>query len=178
MCPVNHASFLVTTNVTGQDVDADNEADKAKDANTICRLAKDVGGRLGPKIILGSLKRSGKGKISYSYRQHTRTETRYVSFIEGTVYLVVSNILSCAEMGRLTEGLCPSDKVKDKGFKRLMKTGRPNYWIRSPSAVSRDVNNVPSKTRNHIAKLLQVGHFSFKLSQFWVHTGCRSTAAR
>lgn len=52
------------------------EADKAKDANAVRKLAKDVSGRLDPKTIMGSFKRSGKGKISYSYRQHTRTETR------------------------------------------------------------------------------------------------------
>ncbi|KAF5331114.1 hypothetical protein D9619_005956 [Psilocybe cf. subviscida] len=113
------------------------EADKAKDANAVRKLAKDVSGRLDPKTIMGSFKRSGKGKISYSYRQHTRTETR-------------------AEIVRwVAESLRPFEIVKDKGFKRLMKTGRPDYWIPSPSTVSRDVKTVFSKTRNRIAKLLQ-----------------------
>jgi hypothetical protein len=37
-----------------------------------------------------------------------------------------------------------------------MKTGRPEYYIPSPSTVSRDVKKVFAKVRNRIARMLQV----------------------
>ncbi|KAF8811029.1 hypothetical protein BYT27DRAFT_7027152, partial [Phlegmacium glaucopus] len=64
-------------------------------------------------LITAAFERKGKGKVSYSHRQHTRTETS------------------------------------------LMKTGRPEYWIPSPSTVARDVKLVFAKTRNRIAKMLK-----------------------
>ncbi|KAH6911784.1 hypothetical protein BKA70DRAFT_1086222, partial [Coprinopsis sp. MPI-PUGE-AT-0042] len=57
-------------------------------------------------------KRTGKGKVSYSHRQHTSVETR------------------------------------------LMKTGRPEYKVPSPSTVSRDIKAVFAKARQCMAKLL------------------------
>ncbi|PPQ88236.1 hypothetical protein CVT25_005286 [Psilocybe cyanescens] len=65
--------------------------------------------------ITAAFKRKGKGKISYSHRQHTKTETR-----AEIVHWV-------AESSR------PLNIVKDRGFQSLMKTGRPEYWIPSPS---------------------------------------------
>ncbi|KAA1479015.1 hypothetical protein DENSPDRAFT_753489, partial [Dentipellis sp. KUC8613] len=67
--------------------------------------------------ITAAFKRSKKGKVTYSHRQHTKAET--------------------------------------KGFNCLMKTGRPGYYIPSPSTVSRDVKLVFARARNRIAKLLQ-----------------------
>ena len=40
-----------------------------------------------------------------------------------------------------------------------MKTGRPGYYIPSPAMVSRDVKKVFIKSRQRIAKMLQVYHF-------------------
>ncbi|KAI1783386.1 hypothetical protein LXA43DRAFT_903694 [Ganoderma leucocontextum] len=37
----------------------------------------------------------------------------------------------------------------------LMKTGRPNYYIPSPSTVARDVKQIFARTRTRIAKMLQ-----------------------
>lgn len=44
-----------------------------------------------------------------------------------------------------------------------MKTGRPEYYIPSPSTVSRDVKLVFARTRQRIAKMLQEhdGQLSF-----------------
>lgn len=50
----------------------------------------------------------------------------------------------------------PLSIVEDEGFKVLMKTGRPEYYIPSRSTVARDVKFVFKKTRDRIAKLLQV----------------------
>ncbi|KAG2084071.1 uncharacterized protein F5147DRAFT_748844 [Suillus discolor] len=63
--------------------------------------------------ITASFKRKGKGKITYSHRQHTKTETK-------------------AEIVRwVCESARPFDIVKDRGFQSLMKTGRPEYYLPS-----------------------------------------------
>jgi hypothetical protein len=88
--------------------------------------------------ITASFERAGKGTITYSNRQHTKTETR-------------------TEIVRwVSENLRPFRIVRDRAFQCLMKTGRPGYYIPSPSTVSRDVKVVFAKTRKRIAKLLQV----------------------
>jgi hypothetical protein len=50
----------------------------------------------------------------------------------------------------------PFSIVNDRGFLCLMKTGRPSYYIPSPSTVSRDVRMVFMMVRVRIAKMLQV----------------------
>ncbi|KAG1723998.1 hypothetical protein EDD22DRAFT_982907 [Suillus occidentalis] len=56
--------------------------------------------------ITASFERKGKGKVTYLHCQHTHGETR-------------AEII-----------------VKDQGFQSLMKTGRPEYYIPSPSTIS------------------------------------------
>lgn len=46
--------------------------------------------------------------------------------------------------------------VEDQGFKKLMKTGRPEYYLPSRVTVARDVKHVFKKARKCIAKMLQV----------------------
>jgi hypothetical protein len=50
-------------------------ADEAKDANEV--WSKIVGSVLRDRTITASFARKGKGKVTYSHRQHTRAETRY-----------------------------------------------------------------------------------------------------
>ena len=50
----------------------------------------------------------------------------------------------------------PFEIVKDRGFLSLMKTGRPGYYVPSPSTVSRDVKQVFARTRARVAEMLQV----------------------
>jgi hypothetical protein len=89
--------------------------------------------------IKSSFERKGNGKVSYSHRQHTKAEMRL-------------------EIVRwVSESLRPFEIVKDSGFQRLMKTGRPEYYLPSPSTVSRDVRLVFVQTRKQIARMLQVG---------------------
>ncbi|RDX45216.1 hypothetical protein OH76DRAFT_1305229, partial [Lentinus brumalis] len=82
-------------------------------------------GRTG--TITDFFKRAGKGKVTYSIRQMTAKETR------------------CR----------PYEMVKDRAFLTLMKTGRPEYKIPSPSTVSRDVRRVFAKCRPRIARMLR-----------------------
>ncbi len=57
----------------------------------------------------------------------------------------------------------PTLFVKDPGFQCLMKTGRPGYWIPSPSTVARNIKVIYTKCREKIARLLQEyeGELSF-----------------
>lgn len=80
---------------------------------------------------------------------------------QGTMKLVLwSNSDACccrSEIVRwVSESLRPFDIVKDRGFQSLMKTGRPEYYLPSPSTVSRDVRLIYARTRKHVAKMLRV----------------------
>jgi hypothetical protein len=55
----------------------------------------------------------------------------------------------------VSESKRPFNIVNDRGFQCLMKTGRPEYYIPSPSTVSQDVKQVFVNVRKHIAKMLQ-----------------------
>jgi hypothetical protein len=46
--------------------------------------------------------------------------------------------------------------VKDRGFKSLMKTGRPEYRLPSPATVARDVKHVFVNMRSQLAAKLKV----------------------
>ncbi|KAG2097504.1 uncharacterized protein F5147DRAFT_747453 [Suillus discolor] len=113
-------------------------ADSAKDADEV-RL-KIVGSILQNGSITASFECKGKGKIMYSHRQHTRAETR------AEIVCWVS------------ESLCPFNIVKDRAFQSLMKTGRPEYYIPSPSTVSHDVMlrvSVILSENNQVLKMYQ-----------------------
>ena len=64
----------------------------------------------------------------------------------------------------VSESLRPFDIVKDRGFQSLMKTGRPEYYIPSPSTVhvSHDVQLVFAQTRQRVATMLQVSFLSIE----------------
>jgi hypothetical protein len=57
--------------------------DKAKSAKEL--RATTVKGILDPQSITAAFERSGKGKITYSHRQHTKTEARsaHTFFVDG-----------------------------------------------------------------------------------------------
>ena len=56
----------------------------------------------------------------------------------------------------VSESKRPFKIVEDRGFKKLMKTGRPEYYIPSPQTVSRDVKKVFVCVHKRVAKILQV----------------------
>ncbi|KAF5359917.1 hypothetical protein D9758_013966 [Tetrapyrgos nigripes] len=112
------------------------EADKAKDVD---EGRKVTGGyKRNGSITAAFEKRKGSAaNVTYSYRQHTKAETR-------------------VEIVRwVSESLRPLTIVKDRGFNCLMKTGRPHYYLPHPTTVSRDVKAVFAKTRRRIADMLQ-----------------------
>jgi hypothetical protein len=69
----------------------------------------------------------------------------------------VYRIINSAEIVKwVSESQRPLSIVEDRGFQKLMKTGRPTYKIPSRRTVGRDVKHVFKKTRKRIAKMLQV----------------------
>ena len=56
----------------------------------------------------------------------------------------------------MAESFRPFALVADGGFKTLMKTGRPEYYIPSPSTVSRDTKQLFRRSRVGLARFLQV----------------------
>ena len=77
----------------------------------------------------------------------------------GAERVVLSDTRLRAEIVRwVAESLRPFSIVEDRGFKSLMKTGRPEYYLPSPDTVSRDVKLVFMQTRKRIAKMLQVSY--------------------
>ncbi|KAF8326248.1 hypothetical protein F5887DRAFT_900191, partial [Amanita rubescens] len=74
--------------------------------------------------ITAMFQRIGKGKLTFSTIQLTPTQTR------------------AAIVRWVSESVRPFKIVADRGFQFLMKTGRPEYYIPSPTTVSRDVRLV------------------------------------
>ena len=111
-------------------------ADKAKTAKEVRDTT--IKGYLDPQSITAAFERKGKGKVTYSYRQHTKTELK-------------------AEIVRwVSESMRPFDIVEDRGFQCLMKTGRPEFYIPSRTTVSRDAKQVFVNARKRIAMILKV----------------------
>jgi hypothetical protein len=121
-----------------------------KDARESVQGIKETGS------ITASFERKGKEAITYSHRQHTKTETKYVIAIVDPSESG-DQISIRAEIVRwVSESLRPFNIVKDRGFTTLMKTGRPEYYLPSPSTVSRDVRLVFANVRKRMAKMMQV----------------------
>jgi hypothetical protein len=104
--------------------------------------------------ITAVFERKDREKVTYSHRQHTKTETRYVAL--HTCRPPV-DLLDRTELVRwVSESNRPFNIVEDRAFQCLMRTGRPGYYLPSPSTISRDVRQVFARTRTRISKILQV----------------------
>ncbi|KAF8328311.1 hypothetical protein F5887DRAFT_897991, partial [Amanita rubescens] len=109
------------------------------DANNL-KEAREVIATVRDGTITSHFERSGKGKETYSNVQLTKAEIR-------------------AEIVRwVAENNRPFAIVNDRGFRFLMKTGRPYYYIPSPWTVSRDVRLIFARTRQRIAAMLMVSY--------------------
>ncbi|KAF8815963.1 hypothetical protein BYT27DRAFT_7230076 [Phlegmacium glaucopus] len=101
---------------------------KAVNATKDNKLAREVVAKSAMKDIsltaMFERVANGKSAVTYSHRQHTKTESK-------------------AEIVRwVAENMQPFNIVKDRGFQSLMKTRRPEYYIPSLVTVSRDVKQV------------------------------------
>ncbi|THH29708.1 hypothetical protein EUX98_g4489 [Antrodiella citrinella] len=117
----------------------------AREAKTVSAAREGLAKFTRNGTLPSAFKRVGKGKESYSTRQLTASEMR-------------------AEIVRwVAEDLRPFKIVSDRGFLKLMKTGRPEIKIPSPSTVARDVHQVFARSRQRIADMLNAyeGELSF-----------------
>jgi hypothetical protein len=111
--------------------------DKAKTVKEVWDTTTNKGS-LDPQSITAAFEQKGKGKLTYSHRQHTKTESK-------------------AEIIRwVCKSMRPFRIVEDCGFQCLMKTGRPGYYLPSQTTVLWDVKQVFVNTRKHIAMMLKV----------------------
>ena len=74
--------------------------------------------------------------------------------LNGRVLAEVNNSFRTEIVRWVTESMRPFSIVKDRGFQSLMKTGRPGYWIPSPSTVAQDIKSIYMRTRTRIGHLL------------------------
>ncbi|KAG1751474.1 uncharacterized protein EDB91DRAFT_1045322, partial [Suillus paluster] len=96
--------------------------------------------------ITSSFKIKSKGKVTYSHRQHTKTETK-------------------AEiMHWVSESFRPFKTVNDRGFQSLMKTGHLEYYLPSLSTVSCNMKLVFANVQQWIAQMLQVMYAIIKFA--------------
>jgi hypothetical protein len=111
--------------------------------------------------ITAAFEKKGRGRLTYSHRQHTKTETKCVCHL---LQRSVAFLTTCraAIVRWVCENLRPFSIVHDQGFRILMKTGRPEYYLPSSSTVSRDVRLVFANVRKRMAKMMKV---SFKIQR-------------
>jgi hypothetical protein len=65
----------------------------------------------------------------------------------------------------VAENLRPYEIVNDRAFISLIKTGRPDYQLPSPTTLARDVQNVFLNAKARMAKYLQVSIQSTQMKQ-------------
>ena len=119
-------------------------ASETKDVYAACDAMAKVTPR--DRSLTAVFERIGKkDQVTYSHRQHTFAEVR-------------------AEIVRwVAESMWPFLIVKDRGFQKLIKTGRPDYRIPSHHTVSRNVKNMFVHCRQRVAKMLQVSYAAIQI---------------
>ena len=80
----------------------------------------------------------GQGKPTFSTHPPTKLESR------------------ADHVRWMAESKQPFNLVKDYGYHRVMKNGHPAHYIPSDKSIARDLQEVFVKTREQIAKKLQV----------------------
>ena len=106
--------------------------------------------------ITAAFEQVEREKVTYSHRQHTSAEARCV-VTKYTITILTNYMYDSAEIVRwVAESMRPFNIVNDHGCQSLMKTGRPDYYIPSPSTVSHDVKRVFVRCCERIAEMLQV----------------------
>lgn len=98
-----------------------------KDARNSVKGIKETGS------ITATFKKKGSGKIAYSHRQHTKTETKCTHCCISSDMPHVSFLMSCRAkiVCWVCKSLHPFKLVADWGFKVFMKMGRLEYYLPS-----------------------------------------------
>ncbi len=78
----------------------------------------------------------------------------------------------------VAESYRPFAIAKDPGFLRLMLSGRPTYYIPSPTTISRDLKLIFAIVRKRLSRMLQVSDpFGARRAQRTHHAGCNQDYA-
>jgi hypothetical protein len=126
-------------------------ADQTRDINA----TRDALGKSKNGSITEAFEHFAKTNVTCSHRQHTPTGTRWVFILRSRKS--PSDVTRSAEIVHwVAESKRPFQIVNDHGFKKLMKTGRPDHHIPSMQTVSHDVKRVFVQVHKRIAKMLQV----------------------
>jgi hypothetical protein len=127
----------------------------AADATKCLAGAREVlaKAKLKDGLITAKFVRIGKGKVTYSHRQHKNgSKVRRIPSID----TFLNKSYRAEIVLWVSESKRPFKVVKDRGFQKLMKTGQPEYHIPSPETISRDVKKVFLHVQKCMAKMLQV----------------------
>lgn len=109
--------------------------------------------------ITVAFERTGKGKVTYSTRPLTKSETRSAQSSYNSQYRTYQLLCRAGMVRWCAESLRPFAVASDSNFLFLMKTGRPSQYVPSPTTVSRDTRRVFKRVRTRIAQMLQVRAF-------------------
>ena len=97
--------------------------------------ARDALGKSKDGSITEAFERLAKTNVTYSHRQHMTMETRWIFILRSCKS--PSDVTQSAEIiCWIAESKRPFQIVNDHGFKKLMKTGRPDYHIPSMHCLS------------------------------------------
>jgi hypothetical protein len=122
---------------------------------------------------------SRRKRLVHSHTANTQERKSGMCHLPFRCEKMLKLALKRAEMVRwVCEDLRPFQIVKDQGFQRLMKTGRPEIYVPSPETISRDVKIIYAHTRERLAKMLQTheGKLSFS-TDAWTSPNHRAYVA-
>ena len=136
---------------------------KAKTLTAACNGVKNYTDK---GSITATFKQKGKGKPTYSHKQHTQAETKYVAISSGTGLRSLIPWFQRAEIvWWIAESLWPFKMVQDQGFQCLMKTGRPEYYIPHPTTISHGIRLIFANMHKRIAKMLRVSTLIYQTTE-------------
>lgn len=76
--------------------------------------------------ITAAFEHIGKGAITYSHRQFTKTEARYITGLFSLMQWSANRNFSAEFVQWISESKRPFEIVNNRGFQRVMKTGHPH----------------------------------------------------
>ncbi|KAF6744774.1 hypothetical protein DFP72DRAFT_783363, partial [Ephemerocybe angulata] len=107
-------------------------------ADAVREVSFRNGGELTADAITVAFQRKGgKALVTFSTRPHTKAESRAEH-----VRWVAESMRSYSIFG-------------DRGYRCVMKMGRPEHYIPSPSTLAKDMKFAFARTRNRVAKILR-----------------------
>ncbi|KAJ7728787.1 hypothetical protein B0H14DRAFT_2409936, partial [Mycena olivaceomarginata] len=163
-CAARNCKHTIARNQTTKDLNS---------TKNLCMHAKKCWGE---ENVLAAEKVKSLGEARKLLTENSRVRNQQLTDIfkahaaaggESYSHVPWTNEQSRAEQVRwVSESLRPFAIAKDRGYRRLMKSGRPSAYISSPTTIARDVKLLFNKTRERLKKRFQV----YKSSTFTLNT--------